>query len=111
MRRISLGCSEHAASDPGGQRRIVSAQPGPFDPDRALGAASATGAAGAAAVRAPGVRVSAKRLGFRGGRPYLIAPVLDPSGRLMISVVPVTARRLAARLRRVTARAATDPGR
>jgi hypothetical protein len=89
-----------ALSDPSGQRRVVSAQPGVFDPAVALGAENATGAAGAAAVRAPGLRVSAPLIRRRGARPYVIAPVLDASGRLMISVVPFTAQRITGRLRR-----------
>jgi glycosyltransferase involved in cell wall biosynthesis len=89
-----------ALGDPSGQRRVVSAQPGAFDPAVALGAENATGAAGAAAVRAPGLRVSAPLVRRRGARPYLIAPVVDASGRLMISVVPFTAQRIAGRLRR-----------
>lgn len=103
-----------AASDPSGQRRIVSAQPA-FDPGRALGAANATGAAGAAAVRAPGLRGLTPLIRRRGLRPYVLTPVVDASGRLMISVVPLTARRVGGRIRRllrgVTARAATDPAR
>ncbi len=89
-----------AAGDRSGQRRIVSAQPGPFDPGQALGAASATGAAGAAAVRAPGLRMPVPRVHRRGARLVAVAPVVDASGRLMISVVPLTPRRIAARLRR-----------
>jgi hypothetical protein len=95
-----------AASDPSGQRRVLSAQPGAFDPALALGAANATGAAGAAAVRAPGVRVTAPLIRRRGPRLYLITPVLDVSGRLMISVVPLTARRVTSRLRRLLRRPA-----
>jgi glycosyltransferase involved in cell wall biosynthesis len=95
-----------ALSDPGGQRRVVSAQPGAFDPAVALGAENATGAAGAAAVRAPGLRVSAPLIRRRGAHLYAIAPVVDPSGRLMISVVPFTAQRIAGRLRRFLAQRA-----
>jgi len=87
-----------ARSGPTGQRRVVSAQPGAFDPARALGASNATGAGGAAAVRAPHLRPKAV-VRRRGARPYVVAPVVDESGRLMISVVPVTPRRVAARLR------------
>jgi anaerobic selenocysteine-containing dehydrogenase len=93
-----------AASDPSGQRRVVSAQPGPIDPAVALGAANATGAAGAAAVRAPGLRVSAPLIRRRGARLYVITPVLDGSGRLMISVVPLTAQRVTSRLRQLRPR-------
>jgi poly(ribitol-phosphate) beta-N-acetylglucosaminyltransferase len=94
-----------AASDPSGQRRVVSAQPGRFDPALALGAANATGAAGAAAVRAPGLRVSAPLVRRRGTRLYVITPVLDVSGRLMISVVPLSAQRVTSRLRHLVRRA------
>ncbi|SCG74673.1 glycosyltransferase family 2 protein [Micromonospora inositola] len=83
-----------------GRRRAVSAQVGPFDPSRALGAAMATGAAGSVAVRAPRVRATVPLLRRRGSRLFVITPVLDDSGRLMISVVPVTASRVAAQLRR-----------
>jgi glycosyltransferase involved in cell wall biosynthesis len=93
-----------AASDPSGQRRVVSAQPGRFDPAVALGAANATGAAGAAAVRAPGLRVSAPLVRRRGTRLYVITPVLDASGRLMISVVPVSAQRVTSQFRRLLRR-------
>ncbi|HEU4348192.1 MAG TPA: glycosyltransferase [Actinoplanes sp.] len=86
-------------SDPTGQRRAVSAQPGAFDPARAPGANSATGAGGAAAVRAPGLRPRAV-VRRRGARPYVVTPTVDESGRLMISVVPVTAKRVAAQLRK-----------
>ncbi|MEV6488411.1 glycosyltransferase [Actinoplanes sp. NPDC051633] len=89
-----------ATADPTGQRRIVSAQPGPFDPGRALGRANATGAAGAAAVRAPRMRRVRPKLVRQGRRLVAVAPVLDSSGRLMISVVPLSARRVAARLLR-----------
>jgi poly(ribitol-phosphate) beta-N-acetylglucosaminyltransferase len=81
-----------------GRRRIVSAQPGRFDPGRALGRHSATGAAGAAAIRAPHVRRPAPRVRRHGRRLYVITAVIDASGRLMISVVPLTARRVLARI-------------
>jgi hypothetical protein len=81
-----------------GRRRVVSAQPGGFDPGRAIGAHSATGAAGAAAVRAPHFRRPVPRISRRGRRLYVITPVVDASGRLMISVVPLTARRVMARI-------------
>jgi glycosyltransferase involved in cell wall biosynthesis len=88
-----------AASGVTGQRRAVSAQPGEFDPARAVGASNATGAAGAAAVRVPTLRRAVPLMRRRGARLYVIAPVLDESGRLMISVVPFTANRVRARLR------------
>jgi hypothetical protein len=94
-----------AASDPSGQRRTVSAQSGAFDPDRALGAANATGAAGAAAVRAPRLRGAVPVVRRRGARLYVITPVLDVSGRLMISVVPLTANRVGTQIRRILHRA------
>ena len=98
--RISFGADDLlSASDVTGQRRAVSAQPGPFDPDRALGASSATGAAGAAALRAPSLRRAIPLVRRRGTRLYVITPVVDESGRLMISVVPFTAKRVGARLR------------
>jgi glycosyltransferase involved in cell wall biosynthesis len=93
-----------AASDPSGQRRTVSAQSGSFDPDRALGAANATGAAGAAALRAPRLRGAVPVVRRRGARLYVITPVLDVSGRLMISVVPLTANRVGTQIRRILRR-------
>ncbi|MEO3923857.1 glycosyltransferase [Micromonosporaceae bacterium B7E4] len=82
-----------------GRRRIVSAQVGPFDPDRALGANSAAGAAGATALRAPRLDRAVPLVRRRGARLYLLTPTRDESGRLMISVVPVTPGRVTARLR------------
>jgi glycosyltransferase involved in cell wall biosynthesis len=93
-----------ARSDPGGKRRTVSAQPGPYDPARAIGAHSATGAAGAAAVRAPGLRMPRPVVRRLGGRAVLVRPAVDVSGRLMISVAPLSARRVGARLRRALRR-------
>jgi hypothetical protein len=83
-----------------GRRRIVSAQVGPADPNRAPGAASATGAAGAAAIRAPRLRQPRPVVLRRGVRLFVVAPTVDISGRLMIVAAPLTARRVAARLRR-----------
>ncbi|WP_422772848.1 glycosyltransferase family 2 protein [Plantactinospora sp. WMMC1484] len=82
-----------------GRRRAVSAQIGPFDPDRATGARNATGAAGAAPLRAPHLTGAVPLLRRRGARLYLLTPVRDESGRLMISVVPITPGRVTARLR------------
>ncbi|MCW3816594.1 glycosyltransferase [Micromonospora sp. DR5-3] len=93
-----------AGTGPTGQRRAVSAQVGGFDPGRAAGAQTATGAAGSAAVRAPRIRAMAPLVRRRGARLYVVTPVLDESGRLMISVVPVTAARVAAQLRRTLRR-------
>jgi glycosyltransferase involved in cell wall biosynthesis len=93
-----------AASDATGQRRTVSAQPGAFDPGRALGASSATGASGAAALRASAMRRPAPLIRRHGTRLYVITPVLDESGRLMISVVPFTAKRVGVQLRRLLRR-------
>jgi poly(ribitol-phosphate) beta-N-acetylglucosaminyltransferase len=93
-----------AASDSTGQRRAVSAQPGAFDPGRALGASSATGASGAAALRAPAMRRAVPLVRRHRTRLYVITPVLDESGRLMISVVPFTAKRVGAQLRRLLLR-------
>jgi len=88
-----------AASAPTGQRRIVSAQAGAYDVDRALGAASATGAAGAMALRAPGLRGLRPLVVRSGARFSAVTCTIDGSGRLMISVVPVTAQRVGAHLR------------
>ena len=93
-----------AATGTAGRRRAVSAQVGTFDPGRAQGLNQATGAAGSMALRAPRLRVTAPLLRRRGARPYVVTPVLDDSGRLMISVVPVTRHRVAAQLRRLLRR-------
>lgn len=84
---------------PTGRRRIVSAQVGTFDPARALGANSANGAGGAAALRATRFAGAVPLVRRRGTRLYVLTPVRDESGRLMISVVPVTPGRVTARLR------------
>jgi glycosyltransferase involved in cell wall biosynthesis len=93
-----------AGSDSTGQRRIVSAQPGTLDLGRAQGATSATGAAGAAAVRVPRPLRMVPLLRRRGARLYVITPTLDASGRLMVSVVPFTAKRVGAQVRRLLRR-------
>ncbi|MFC6018667.1 glycosyltransferase family 2 protein [Plantactinospora solaniradicis] len=93
-----------AGSDSTGQRRIVSAQVGAFDPDRAAGKASANGAAGSAALRAPRLDGAVPLVRRRGARLYVITPTRDGSGRLMISVVPVTPGRVTARLRQLVRR-------
>jgi poly(ribitol-phosphate) beta-N-acetylglucosaminyltransferase len=99
--RISLRADDLLAASPvTGQRRVLSAQPGSFDPARAAGAANATGAAGAAALRAPSLRRAVPLMRRRGTRLFVITPVLDTSGRLMISVVPFTADRVRAAIRR-----------
>ena len=87
-----------------GQRRIVSAQPGTLDLGRAQGATSATGAAGAAAVRVPRPLRMVPLLRRRGARLYVITPTLDASGRLMVSVVPFTSKRVGAQVRRLLRR-------
>jgi poly(ribitol-phosphate) beta-N-acetylglucosaminyltransferase len=70
-----------AASDPSGQRRIVQADTTPMRwphiTDRPL----------------PRVRL-------KGARPFVVTPVRDTSGKLMISVVPVTPQRILALTRR-----------
>ncbi|HEV7709851.1 MAG TPA: glycosyltransferase [Asanoa sp.] len=93
-----------AGSDPTGQRRIVSAQPGALDLGLAQGATSATGAAGAAAVRVPRPLRMVPLLRRRGTRLYVITPTLDASGRLMVSVVPFTPKRVGAQVRRLLRR-------
>jgi len=89
-----------AGSDRSGQRRIVSAHAAILGLDPVQGA-SATAAQGAAAVRAPLWRRPVSRVRRRGARLYLIAPVKDVSGRLMIAVTPITPSRLIARARRM----------
>ncbi|MGH3737027.1 MAG: glycosyltransferase family 2 protein [Micromonosporaceae bacterium] len=89
--RIRFGVSELLArSNPTGQRRIVSARTGTDAP--------------ATALRAPRLGGIAPLVRRRGARLYVITPVRDVSGRLMISVVPFTPSRIAAYLRRVTRR-------
>lgn len=103
--RISFRVTELLArSAATGQRRALSAQPGGFDPGRAIGRHSATGAAGSAAVRAPRLRMPAPVVRRLGSRLALVRPAVDGSGRLMISVVPLTARRVTARLWRAVRR-------
>ncbi|MEV0717323.1 glycosyltransferase [Asanoa sp. NPDC050611] len=103
--RIRFRVADLLANTPRtGRRRAVSAQPGEFDPTRAVGAATATGAAGAAAVRAPGVHTTNPLVRRRGTRLFVVTPVRDTSGRLMVSVVPVTAARVTAQLRRALRR-------
>ena len=82
------------ASDPTGHRRSVTARAGPSD--RTSGVDQDRGVA---AVRAPRVRPVPPRVHRRGLRLYAIGPVVDGSGRLMVSVVPLTPRRVAARVR------------
>lgn len=88
-----------ARSKATGQRRIVSAQAGAFDAGRALGATSATGAAGAMALRAPELRRPRPLVLRRGARFSAMTCTVDGSGRLMISVVPLTPRRVGAQIR------------
>jgi hypothetical protein len=68
------------AGDVGGRRRIVLANTTP--------------------VRAPHFARPRPLVRRKGARLFVIAPVRDVSGRLMISVVPVTPRRILARLLR-----------
>ncbi|GAA3334775.1 hypothetical protein GCM10020358_00500 [Amorphoplanes nipponensis] len=89
-----------AASAASGQRRIVSAQAGAFDPARALGATSATGAAGAMAVRAPRLRAPQPVVVRRGTRFAALTCTVEGSGRLLVAVVPLTPQRVGAHLRR-----------
>lgn len=89
-----------ARSGATGRRLAVSAQAGDLDVGRALGVNSATGARGAVALRAPRMRPVRPIVRRRGARLYAVAPTVDVSGRLMISVVPLTVQRVAARLRR-----------
>jgi poly(ribitol-phosphate) beta-N-acetylglucosaminyltransferase len=70
-----------AASDVSGQRRTVVTQ-------------------GISPVRAPGLSGTVPLLRRKGARLYVITPVRDTSGYVMISVVPVTPRRVLARLLR-----------
>ena len=83
-----------------GQRRVVSAQSGQFHPGLAIGAHNATGAAGAAALRAPRVRMPMPVVRRCGSRLSVVKPAVDASGRVIISVVPLTAKRVTALLRR-----------
>jgi hypothetical protein len=69
-----------AASDASGQRRIVLANTTP--------------------VRAPHFDRPLPRVRLKGVRLFVVTPVRDVSGRLMISVVPITPRRVLARLLR-----------
>ncbi len=87
-------------SDRSGQRRIVSAHAAMLGLGPVQGA-SATGAQGVAAVRAPRWRRPASVVRRRGARFYLIGPTKDVSGRLMIAVTPITPGRLIARARRM----------
>jgi len=62
-------------------------------------------AAGAAALRSPRPRRAVPLMRRRGTRLFVITPALDASARLMISVVPFTAARVRAALRRRMRRA------
>jgi glycosyltransferase involved in cell wall biosynthesis len=106
--RIRFSAAELLArSDPGGQRRVVSA--------RALTRVAASGhvpdAAGEAGareagadLRAPGAPRLPRLMRRRRGRLYVIAPSLDDSGRLVIAVVPITLNRLLVHTRRTLRR-------
>jgi glycosyltransferase involved in cell wall biosynthesis len=93
-----------AATASTGRRRIVSSQAGEFDVTRALGAVSATGAAGAMAVRAPTLRRPRPLVLRRGARFSALTSTVEGSGRLMISVVPLTPQRVGAHVRRILRR-------
>ena len=90
-------------SDRSGQRRIVSAHAAVLGLDPAAGA-SAVGAKGVAAVRAPTWQSGRSLIRRRGTRLYVITPTKDASGRLMIAVIPITPRRLVAGARRMMRR-------
>ncbi|MEU8074848.1 glycosyltransferase family 2 protein [Catellatospora citrea] len=60
----------------------------------------ARGQEGSAPLRAAGLRLPRPLIWRRGLRVYAITPAKDPSGRLMISVVPMTPGRILARLTR-----------
>jgi glycosyltransferase involved in cell wall biosynthesis len=60
---------------------------------------TAAGRSGSAPVRAPGVDLPRPMLSRRGTRVYLVAPRRDHTGQIVISVVPVTLRRVWADLR------------
>ena len=88
-----------AATAATGRRRIISSQVGAFDVNRALGALSATGAAGALALRAPTLRRPRPLVLRRGARFSALTCTVDGSGRLMIAVVPLTPQRVGAHIR------------
>jgi hypothetical protein len=98
-----------AASHPTGQRRTVSAQAGPFDLVRALSAGGTPGMAGVAALRLTRPPRTRPALVWRRARPYLVVPVRDEYGRLVVSVVPVTLRRVLAWAGRTTRRLVPYP--
>ncbi len=75
-----------AASAATGQRRAVRV------------GVNAFGGTGTAALRAPRFRPPRPRVVRRGSRLFVITPTKDPSGALMISVVPLTPGRVLARL-------------
>jgi poly(ribitol-phosphate) beta-N-acetylglucosaminyltransferase len=103
--RVRLAAADLlAASHPTGQRRTVSAQAGPFDLVRALSAGGTTGVAGVAALRMTVPARVRPALVWRRALPYLVVPVRDEFGRLVVSVVPVTLRRVLARAGRTARR-------
>lgn len=73
---------------PGGELRPVRAE------------LSVSGAAGAAPVRSPWRLVVPRQIFRRGARFFVVTPTKSHRGHLVISVVPVTPRRVMARLRR-----------
>ena len=103
--RITFPAAELvAATTSTGRRRIISAQTGAFDVTRAPGAVSATGAAGAMALRAPGLRRPRPLMLRRGARFSALTCTVEGSGRLMVSVVPLTPQRVGAHIRRILRR-------
>ncbi|MFF0467931.1 glycosyltransferase family 2 protein [Micromonospora zamorensis] len=72
---------------PGGELRIVRARLHAF------------GGVGEAPLRGPARLVRHRTLLLRGVRPYVVTSTTNHKGQLVIAVVPVTARRLTARLR------------
>jgi poly(ribitol-phosphate) beta-N-acetylglucosaminyltransferase len=69
-------------------------------PLHALVTLGPAGRSGSAPVRGPRLRFPLPIVSRRGGRLYAVTPRLDYTGHLMVTVVPVTARRVIAALRR-----------
>lgn len=77
-----------ACSAPSGRRQVVRTQ------------VSTAGLAGAAPLRALRLGPVRRRVYRRGARVYLVTPTRDHRGQVLISVVPVTTRRILARVLR-----------